>query len=114
MEKEKEFENRVKKWLKEKGCWYLKTWSNGIQRKGIPDLLISVNGFFVAAELKSMDGKPTDLQLKEIEKIRKSNGVAMVLYPDQFEVFKAYMESLMEKENDNYFSGQWIFDEGIK
>ena len=114
METEKEFENRVKKWLKEKGCWYLKTWSNGIQRKGIPDLLICCNGFFVGVELKSMDGKPTDLQLKEIEQIRNSNGVAMVLYPDQFEVFKAYMESLMEKENDNYFSGQWIFDEGIK
>ena len=114
METEKEFENRVKKWLKEKGCWYLKTWSNGIQRKGIPDLLISVNGFFVGVELKAMDGKPSEIQLYEIEQIRKSNGVAMVLYPDQFDVFKAFMESLMEKENDNYFSGQWIFDEGIK
>ena len=35
---EKQFENKVKKFLKEQGCWVLKTWSNGVQRKGVPDL----------------------------------------------------------------------------
>lgn len=35
---EKLFENEVKKFLKEKGCWILKTFSNGIQRSGIPQI----------------------------------------------------------------------------
>ena len=51
--KEKDFEKKVKQFLKEKGCWVLKTWSNGVQRQGIPDLLVCCNGFFVGVELKA-------------------------------------------------------------
>lgn len=85
---EKQFENKVKKFLKEQGCWVLKTWSNGVQRKGVPDLLVCCNGYFLGVELKNETGKPSELQLWNIEEIKKSGGIAMVLYPDQFQKFK--------------------------
>ena len=86
--KEKDFEKKVKAFLKNRGCWVLKTWSNGVQRQGIPDLLVCCNGFFVGVELKAEKGRPSDLQLWNIEEIMKAGGIAIVLYPDQFERFK--------------------------
>lgn len=92
--KEKTFENQVKAFLKEHNCWYLKTWSNGVQRQGVPDILACVNSYFVGIELKAETGKPSQLQLWNIESIRKSGGIAMVLYPDQFDDFKQLIEIL--------------------
>lgn len=100
MAQEKNLENRVKKFLKDEGCWYLKTWGGGMQRSGIPDLLICCNGFFVGVELKAEDGKPSDLQLWNIRKINASGGVAFVLYPNEFEEFKNFIVNLKNMRND--------------
>ena len=97
MAAEKEFEQKVKAYLKEQGCWVLKTWSNGIQREGVPDLLVCCNGFFLGVESKAPNGKPSELQLWNVDKIRNANGVAIVLYPDQFEQFKTLVEALQNK-----------------
>ena len=96
---EKAFEKQVKQFLKDKGCWVLKTWSNGIQRKGIPDLLVCCNGFFLAVELKAEDCHPSDLQLWNIDQIRKAHGFALVLYPDQFGQFRYLVDDLLYDRN---------------
>lgn len=93
---EKMFENKVKAFLKHEGCWVLKTWSNGIQREGIPDLLICCNGYFLGVELKRDTGKPSELQLWNIDQIRKANGIAFVLYPSAFDEFKDLIHLLKE------------------
>lgn len=101
---EKIFETKVKRFLKEKGCWVLKTWSNGIQRSGIPDLLICCNGYFLGVELKAENGEPSKLQLWNIEEIKKAGGLSMVLYPKDFERFQKLIV-LLQKEpklNERY------------
>ena len=95
--REKAFENKVKEFLKEQGCWVLKTWSNGVQRSGVPDLIVCCNGYFVGVELKAENGKPSELQLWNIAKIREAWGIAVVLYPDQFDDFKMLI-SYLKKE----------------
>lgn len=102
MAEEKKFEEKVKKYLKEEGCWVLKTWSNGVQRKGIPDLLVCCNGFFLGVELKASNGSPTELQLYNIRKIRESSGLAIVLYPNDFERFKQIIKDLKSREFHSY------------
>lgn len=94
--REKMFETQVKKFLRDQGCWVLKTWSNGIQREGVPDLLVSCNGYFVGVELKAPDGQPTELQLWNIRRIRESGGFAMVLYPSAFDDFKQFIVGLKQ------------------
>ena len=97
MAAEKQFENKVKAFLKEQGCWYIKYWGGGgFTKSGIPDLLICCNGRFVAVEVKASTGKPSDLQLKKIRDIRKAGGVAFTLYPDQFEEFKHMIINMKE------------------
>lgn len=86
--KEKDFEKQVKLFLSDHGCWHLKTWSNGVQREGIPDLLICCNGYFIGAELKAEKGKPSSLQKRSINQINAAGGFAFTLYPDQFDDFK--------------------------
>ena len=94
MADEKNFENRVKKFLKDEGCWFLKTWGGGLQRSGIPDLLICCNGFFIGAELKAPNGKVSDLQLWNLAKIDDACGFAWLLYPDKFEEFKEFIRKI--------------------
>ena len=91
MASEKNFENQVKKWLKEHGAWYVKTWSNGIQRSGIPDLLICWKGRFIGLELKAENGRASELQKHEVEQIRKAGGIALIVRPSDFDELKNFL-----------------------
>ena len=105
MNPEKQFENKVKVYLKEQGCWFVKYWSGTAQngkkftKDGVPDLLICCNGFFIGLELKAENGKPSQLQLWNLEQIRKAGGIGIVLYPHMFEEFKEMIEKLMRGIN---------------
>ena len=99
MYSEKSFENRVKQFLKDEGCWTLKTWGGGMQRSGIPDLLICCNGYFLGVELKAEKGKPSELQKWNLEKIRDSGGIGLLLYPKDFDDFKILIKSLKGENN---------------
>lgn len=96
MAAEKQFENKIKKFLDEQGCYYIKHFANAFTKVGVPDLLCCVNGYFVAVEVKASNGKPSELQLHNIKKINASGGFGVVLYPDQFEDFKKMVRCLME------------------
>ena len=112
--KEKAFEEQVKKFLMEQGCWVLKTWSNGIQREGVPDLLVCCNGFFLGIELKADNGHPSDLQLWNIDWFRKAGGFAMVLYPKDFAMLKDLILDLKEGiDIDWWLKHQQQFDKGV-
>lgn len=98
MAAEKNFENRVKKFLKDQGCWFIKYWAGSeFTKSGVPDLLVCCNGHFLGIELKGPNGKPSELQLWNIEQIKKAGGIAMVLYPKDFDEFKALIHKLVAK-----------------
>lgn len=107
MAAEKNFENRVKKFLKDKGAWFVKYWGgasmNGksFTKSGIPDLLVCCNGSFVAVELKAEKGKPSDLQLYNLKQIDRSGGYAVLLYPEHFELFKNFVDCILYNDLEN-------------
>ena len=72
----------------------MKFFANRMTKKGIPDLLACVNGHFVAIEVKAQNGKPSELQVYNIKKIREAGGVGIILYPDGFEAFKKLIGEL--------------------
>lgn len=108
MAEEKNFENRVKAFLKERGCWNLKTWGGGLQRSGIPDLLVCCNGWFVGVELKAPNGRPSELQLWNLVKIDDAGGFGWLLCPKDFEAFKEFIEAIQsgdtKKADEIYFN----------
>lgn len=97
MAQEKRFEMQIREFLKEHGCWVVKYFGNSFSQNGVPDLLCCVNGRFVAIEVKADNGKPTKLQEVTVRKIKDAGGIAMILYPEQFESFKGLILSLLRK-----------------
>ena len=97
---EKNFQNRVERFLKSEGVWYLKYWGGGrFTKAGIPDLILCVHGYFVAVELKAEHGTPSELQLYTIRQIQDSGGFAIVLYPSGFDQFVDFIHDLKQ---DNF------------
>lgn len=94
---EKQFEGKVKNFLKEQGCWFIKYWGGGSYTKaGIPDLLVCCNGYFLGVELKAEHGRPTELQKWNIEQIKKAGGIGIILYPHMFDEFKTLIKDLQK------------------
>lgn len=92
--KEKLFENQIKKYLTEQGVWHVKYFANGFTKSGIPDILACCGGHFLAIEVKAENGKPSELQLHHIEKIKQSGGHAVIVKPSQFDELKQLIEEL--------------------
>jgi Holliday junction resolvase len=89
MAAEKNFENKVKKYLRDQNCWYIKYWAGPkFTKDGVPDILACCSGKFFALEVKASSGKPSLLQLVTLEKIRNSGGYGILLYPEDFNGFQ--------------------------
>ena len=101
MADEKLFENKVKKYLTERGCWHVKFFANKFTRVGVPDILACVNGYFLGIEVKASDGRPSELQIWNRDKIRESGGQCIVLYPEQFNEFKDFIDSFFDGKPAN-------------
>lgn len=111
--REKNFENQITRWFEAIGIYrlgtpkqnkkveqvgnYFKVWGGGYQQAGIPDLICNINGYFVAIEIKGTGGKPSVLQEINVESINESNGIAMILYPTEFEELKTIILKLLEE-----------------
>ena len=95
MAKEKDFQLKVEKFLTNKGIYFVKYWGGGnFTRSGVPDLLCCIGGRFVGVELKTDNGKVSELQQYNIDRIIQSGVVALVLRPSSFDDFKSMVEKL--------------------
>lgn len=98
MAQEKNFENKIKQYLKEHNLYFVKYFANRMTKVGVPDILACVNGHFVGIEVKSSTGKPSELQIHNIKKIRESGGYAVIVSPEQFEDLKLLIRALNFEE----------------
>lgn len=88
--RESAFSKKVCKLLRGMGAYVVRTQAGSIH--GIPDLLISYRGKFVAWELKTNIGSATKLQLRELELLTKSGALARVVRPSNLELELALLE----------------------
>ncbi len=95
MAEEKNFENRIKSYLKSIGAYFIKTHGDRFSRVGTPDIIACVNGYFVAVEVKATNGRPSELQKYHIQQIKDAGGFGVILYPDEFEDFKKTIQKLL-------------------
>ena len=112
MAAEKQFENRVKRWLESIGVYplgtaadkmtvepigyYEKRWGGGYTKAGLPDMHIVVCGISIDAELKASTGRASELQKHNIRQINNSLSIALLLYPEGFEDFKKIVKGVMK------------------
>lgn len=100
---EKNFESRLRKFLNDEGCYEVKFFANSFTKSGIPDILCCCNGYFIAIEVKALNGKPSELQKWNINKINLAGGIGVILYPDQFDKFKELIKWLKADVYNNPF-----------
>lgn len=95
MAAEKQFESKIKRYLKERGCYCVKYHGNYFSENGTPDILACVNGYFLGIEVKAQDGHPSELQLVKVDAIRKAGGFAFVAYPSGWSKLKDIIDGLL-------------------
>ena len=105
MAAEKNFENRLKRWLESVGVYplgtprqkittppcgyYEKRWGGGqFTKSGLPDMHIVVNGKSFDFELKAPNGRPSELQKFVVDQINACGGSARIVYPKDFDDMK--------------------------
>lgn len=103
MAAEKNFENKVKKYLEEQECWFVKFHANSYTKKGVPDILCCFKGKFIGIEIKASNGRPSVLQLRNLKGIEDAGGWGILLYPEYFENFKNFIGQL----KCGQFSNAW-------
>lgn len=93
MASEKLFEGKIRAFLRMRSAsWHVKYWGGGLHTtSGVPDILACVQGVFLAVEVKADHGRPSMLQLKQLESIHRSCGRAVLLYPKDFDGFKKWV-----------------------
>lgn len=89
MAQESDFDQKVKLFIESQDGWFIKYWAGSdYTKKGIPDILACLHGTFYGIEDKAPNGRPTMLQLVNLEKIRRARGIGVLLYPKDFNKFK--------------------------
>lgn len=78
--RESSFQSNAINFLENKGAYVLKTHVSSYQSQGEPDLTCCYKGFYIAFELKVKGNKPSPLQEKKLEKIRRAGGIAIGAY----------------------------------
>lgn len=90
---------KVKKVLNEIGAYYTMPMGTGFSSSGAPDFIICIAGLFYGIECKANGNKPTALQLKHLDDIRKAGGVALVIDESNINQLKELISREQVKEN---------------
>ena len=91
-------ESKVKaaavKLLQKYDIYYFFPATHGYGRSGVPDIVCCVRGKFLAIECKAGTNEPTALQLREIQKIQESKGVAAVVRETNLDMLETILQEM--------------------
>lgn len=71
--------DQVVRMLKAYGAYYFSPATGGYGKSGVPDIIACLGGRFIGVECKAGKNEPTALQLRNLEDIDRSGGVALVV-----------------------------------
>jgi Holliday junction resolvase len=90
---EKKLQDKVVRYLRDRGIYYLNLYGDGMSGKGKPDIIACLNGKFVAFELKVGANDMQDDQ--KIHKIRIERSKGLHFSPYTLEEFISIVEALL-------------------
>ena len=91
---ESKVKKQVKKILDDLGAYHFSPMMDGYGRSGVPDIIACYKGKFIGIECKSGDNKPTLLQLRNIEDIKRNQGLAIEINEDNIESLLALAKEI--------------------
>lgn len=91
---EKKVKTKVEAILKDEQVYYFFPATGGYGRSGVPDIVACVNGVFLGIECKANGGKPTALQVRELERIRAAGGYAIVVNEENWDMVRPLIRKI--------------------
>jgi Holliday junction resolvase len=91
---ESKVKKQVKKILDDLGAYHFSPMMDGYGRSGVPDIIACYKGKFIGIECKAGDNKPTLLQLRNIEDIKRNQGLAIVANEGNIESLLALVKEI--------------------
>ena len=76
---EKKVKDKVKRLLAEHGAYHFMPATHGYGSSGVPDIVACIQGRFIGIECKANGGKPTALQLKNLQELSSAGGIAILV-----------------------------------
>lgn len=76
---ERKVKKKVTEFLRSVGAYYTMPVASGFGNAGVPDILCCYQGKFIGIECKANGGKPTRLQLSNLQAIRDAGGLAFIV-----------------------------------
>jgi len=98
MTPEGKVKDKAKKILESIGAYHFMPSTGGYGRSGIPDIVGCLNGVFFAIECKANGGRPTALQLREIDRINEAGGFAIVVDEGNVALLESLSKLLGERQ----------------
>ena len=92
---------RVIEILKHYGAYYFYPVTGGFGMSGVPDIIVCYNGYFIGIECKAGTNKPTALQEQNLERIKSSGGISMVINEDNINELEELLWNKTSLNNDS-------------
>lgn len=92
---ESKVKKQVKKILDDLGAYHFSPMMDGYGRSGVPDIIACYKGKFIAIECKAGKNTPTLLQLRNIEDIKRNQGLAIVINEDNIEALLTLVKEIV-------------------
>lgn len=93
---EKKVKTKIASILDSEEVYYFFPATGGYGRSGVPDIVCCVDGKFLAIECKAGSNKPTALQVRELERIRRRGGVAVVANEENWDMVRGLIRTLKQ------------------
>lgn len=90
---------KIKAILKAHNVYYAMPIGTGYGNSGVPDFLCCVAGHFFAIEAKAGKGQATALQIKNLQSIMDSGGLAMIVREDNLDTLEQRIATLKGANN---------------
>lgn len=98
MTPESKVKEKAKRILDSIGAYYFMPATGGYGRSGVPDIVGCFNGVFFAIECKANGGRPTALQLREIDRINVAGGFAIVVDEENVSLLESLSKLVGERQ----------------
>lgn len=94
MTPEGKVKRRVTDILKKMGAYYFYPATGGYGRSGVPDIIACLDGVFLGIECKAGKNSPTELQKRELSKIREALGVPFCINESNIESLEPALRTI--------------------
>lgn len=94
MTPEAKVKKQVKKILDDIGAYHFSPMMAGYGKSGVPDIIACYKGKFIGIECKAGKNTPTLLQIRNMEEIKRNNGLAIVINEGNIEALLTLVKEI--------------------